>query len=301
LSVLAPLTVPRAPVPLHRRLDAEERARLLEGVQPRDMDDRWVVTGAEPWVWLNRSWTNHPIYGLRLEPDGTGDGMRTAGGWRIAEAWVNADTDVYRRLSALEEACALGELLDHVVLGRPVQKMTPLAERPPRERVWVWQGDLTRLGCDAIVNAANSALSGGGGVDGAIHRAAGPELLAECRTLGRCPTGEATITAGYRLAARHVIHAVGPVWDGGTAGEPALLASCYRRSLEIAAAAKLETVAFPGISTGIYGYPLEQAAEVAAAAVLGFLAEHARPSLVVLCAFDGQAAEAARRALAAMG
>lgn len=130
-------------------------------------------------------------------------------------------------------------------------------------KIEVWQGDITTLDVAAIVNAANASLLGGGGVDGAIHRAAGPELLAACRPLGGCPTGEARITAGFRLPARYVIHTVGPVWHGGSQGEAQLLAACYRNSLALAEAHGLDSIAFPAISCGIYGYPLDAAARIA--------------------------------------
>jgi O-acetyl-ADP-ribose deacetylase len=165
-------------------------------------------------------------------------------------------------------------------------------------RMTVVQGDITKQEVDAIVNAANEALRGGGGVDGAIHRAAGPELLEECIRIGGCPTGEARITKGYRLPARYVIHTVGPVWHGGDRGEPEKLAACYRNSLKLAAENGVRTIAFPGISTGVYGYPLEDATRLALGTVRACLAELPAIEEVRFVTFGERATEVAQRALA---
>lgn len=165
-----------------------------------------------------------------------------------------------------------------------------LAQAQPFGLIYLLQGNITKLDTSAIVNAANSSLLGGGGVDGAIHRAGGPHILEECRAIrarqGGCNTGEAVITTGGRLPTAYVIHTVGPVWQGGHKGEPELLARCYRNSLRLAADKQLESVAFPGISTGIYGYPKPEAAAIAIREISEFLAENAFPKSVVFVAFD---------------
>ena len=165
-------------------------------------------------------------------------------------------------------------------------------------RMVVVQGDITSQKVDAIVNAANERLRGGGGVDGAIHRAAGPKLLEECIQIGGCPTGEARITKGYQLPARYVIHTVGPVWQSGSQGEPEILASCYRKSLELAAANGVRTIAFPGISTGVYGSPLEAATRVALTPVKRCLADLPGIEEVRFVTFGEQATAVAERLLA---
>jgi O-acetyl-ADP-ribose deacetylase (regulator of RNase III) len=161
--------------------------------------------------------------------------------------------------------------------------------------------DITTLSVDAIVNAANTSLLGGGGVDGAIHRAAGPELLAECRRIGGCPTGEARITGGYRLPARHVIHTVGPVWHGGTRGEPELLASCYRSSLALAMEHGVQSIAFPAISCGVYGYPIDAAAEIAVRETARFVSESDAIERVIFTAFSAEVLRAYQRLLSGAG
>lgn len=166
-----------------------------------------------------------------------------------------------------------------------------------RKRIEVVQGDITKLQVDIIVNAANRYLLGGGGVDGAIHLAAGPQLLEECRTLGGCETGQAKMTLGYRLPARHIIHTVGPVYQGDTAEAADLLASCYRQSLKLTADAGLQSIAFPCISTGIFGYPRVEACDVAITTVAAWLDANALPKLVCFCCYSFDDAELYRRRL----
>jgi len=164
-------------------------------------------------------------------------------------------------------------------------------------KIDIVRGDVTKVEVDAIVNAANTTLLGGGGVDGAIHRAAGPELLAECRTLGGCRPGEAKITRGYRLPARFVIHTVGPIWSGGKRGEPEILANCYRNSLQLAVENGIQTIAFPAVSCGAYGYPIQEAAEIALKTTREFLAKTDKIDKVIFVLWSEDIYEAYRKLL----
>jgi O-acetyl-ADP-ribose deacetylase (regulator of RNase III) len=164
--------------------------------------------------------------------------------------------------------------------------------RNPDSKINILRGDISKVGVDAIVNAANTTLLGGGGVDGAIHRAAGPELLAECRTLDGCEPGEAKITLGYRLPARFVIHTVGPIWRGGRQHEPEILANCYRNSLQLAVKNEIKTIAFPAISCGAYGYPIREAAQIAVKTTRDFLATEDKINKVVFVLWDEEISDA---------
>ncbi|WP_163159061.1 O-acetyl-ADP-ribose deacetylase [Bradyrhizobium uaiense] len=179
--------------------------------------------------------------------------------------------------------------------------MTLTARRIGKARLEVIVTDITTLRVDAIVNAANSSLLGGGGVDGAIHDAAGPELLAECRTLNGCETGDAKITKGYRLPAKHVIHAIGPIWYGGDRGEDAHLASCYRRGIELCRSNNLASVAFPAISTGVYRFPADRAAKIAVKTVVDALPAAPGVTQVIFCCFSPQSGELHQEVLDSFG
>lgn len=247
------------PIPAPTRIWTEdEMTQIRLGLLPVSMDDKWFVFMEGDHLLLHRSWTGHGIYEAEF--------AEHENGYRITRAVVTSDGERYRRSSDATESARLERFIGSLLLDEQDVAPWPVddAHRPELSMV---MGDITTEQVDAVVNAANSSLLGGGGVDGAIHRAAGSELVQHCRNLGGCKTGQAKITPGFNLDAQWIIHTVGPVWRGGTNGEADLLASCYRESLARADEVQAESVAFPAISTGIFGYPIEAAARIAVATV----------------------------------
>ena len=296
--------MPESIPPPARIWTSEEMDQIRLGYVPHIMDEKWFIFVEGDRLFAHRSWTGLGVYEAAFGP--------VDGGYVIESAVVTGNRSEYKRSSDQDESQILEALIAGHLLGQSLSE-SQLADKSPHLR-WelsvpnipkeafilpvvetpgpelnLYMGDITELDVDAIVNAANSSLLGGGGVDGAIHRAAGPELLEYCRTLGGCETGQAKATPGFNLAARWVIHTVGPVWRGGNRGEPELLASCYRESLARADEVGAGTVAFPAISTGVYGYPIEAAAAIAVETV------HATPTdvdEVIFVAFDQETFDA---------
>ena len=267
---------------LEREITSEELNNLRYGHIPHEMEDKWFSYMDENTLYAHRSWTGYCIYIIEINEE-TG----------IHDVTVNRDTEQYKCNSINEDIKAVNDLLDWW-------------SEPRRERVLVEsdihvkQCDITTLECDAIVNAANKSLLGGGGVDGAIHRVAGPELLNECRTLNGCETGEAKITKGYCLPARNVIHTVGPIYSGNDS-DARLLAACYRNSLDLAKENNLHSIAFPAISTGVYGYPLAEATEVAVKTVKEWLNRNNDYAMdITFCCFDKRTSDIYNRELKRM-
>lgn len=267
---------------LERNISGEELNNLRYGHIPHGMEDKWFSYMDGNTLYAHRSWTGYCIYIIEINEE-TG----------VHDVTVNRDTNQYRCDSINEHIKDVNNLLDWWSESR---RERGLAETG----IHVKQCDITTLACDTIVNAANKSLLGGGGVDGAIHRAAGPELLKECRTLNGCETGEAKITKGYRLPAKHVIHTVGPIYSGSDS-EARLLSACYRNSLDLAKKNNLHSIAFPAISTGVYGYPPADATEVAVKTVKDWLKRNNDYAMdITFCCFDKRTSDIYNRELKRM-
>ena len=255
-----PLSKPALiPAPSRRWSDAEW-TRIREGHRSSEMEDKWDAYVDDERLFFHRSWTGFGIYEAHFAPDGND--------WVITAAWVTDDRDIYARSTDEYESLMLEALIAGVLLGHwpdDFQERLNNLPGPAKPRIEAVQGDITREQVDAIVNAANSSLRGGGGVDGAIHRAAGPRLAQAGAALAPCEPGDAKATPAFDLdpPVRHIIHTVGPVWHGGGHGESGILESCYRRSLQEGTRLGVKSIAFPAISTGVYGYPPDLAADVA--------------------------------------
>lgn len=242
-------------------LSREEMQEIAKGYRPMDMNDKWVAFMENDRLFLHRSWTGHGIYEVRFAAKGFSWTDET--GFMPTSARVESDPRRYNpdKFEPFRERDVLRDLIVHVS-GEPMPISLPIVD-PHGPTIEAALGDITTEKVDAIVNPANTRLSHGGGVSGAIHKAAGPELLAHCKTLGGCPVGRAKVTPGYWLDARWVIHTATPQWRGGTQGEPVLLESCYRESLAHADEVGAQSMAFPALATGAHGYPLKQAARIA--------------------------------------
>ena len=282
-----PFPTERAPLLLARTFDPAMVARIENGFMPRSDNDKWLVFTEGNHVFFHRSQTGDPVYEVILEP-------ANHGRKRVARAWVAANKKPMQNENLL--ARLFDELFSEDSFGSPMSARGDALQ--PAQRIWIHEGDLTTLTIDAIVCSTDPSLLGGMGIDRIIHKVAGAGLLAECRALGGCRVGEAKMTKGHSLPAKHVIHTVGPTWRGGLLNERGKLADCYGNSLALAANASLRTVGFPSISTGTKNFPLEEAAFIAAKTTLEFLARKTSVELVIFCTFTPKHTDAARAGLA---